>query len=182
MHADAAGADWIPSPNFNPRRPNAGPLDIVVLHSTCMSANTTDEVVHWFQTPESEVSSHYIVGKDGRVVQMVAEGMRAWHAGPCDWRGRTDINSCSVGIEMVHRDQDPKDDWPDAQVRAVARLLADIRTRHAVPDDHVLFHSEVAVPPGRKHDPVNFDRARLLRLAGEFAKPSPPPNVITPTD
>ena len=96
------------------------------------------------RSPAAKVSSHYVVGKDGTVVQMVSEENRAWHAGVCKWQGRTDINSCSVGIEMVHRDQDAADTWPDAQYAAVAQLILDIRTRHRVPNDHVIFHSECA--------------------------------------
>jgi N-acetylmuramoyl-L-alanine amidase len=145
-------------------------VDVLVLHSTCMMTNDIEEVIRLFQTPSSEVSSHYIVGKDGRVVQMVSEADRAWHAGDCRWQGRTDINSCSIGIEMVHRDQDPHDDWPPAQTEAVARLLLDIRSRHRIPNDHILFHSECAYPPGRKTDPRGFDRAGLLRRVVQLAE------------
>ncbi len=166
---DAHGARWVASPNFNPRRLSAGGVDVIVLHSTCTSTNDTDETVRLFQAPESQVSSHYVVGKDGQVVQMVSESDRAWHAGDCRWQGRADVNSCSIGIEMVHRDQDPSDDWPDAQIEAVARLLLDIRARHRIPNDHVIFHSECAWPPGRKSDPRDFDRSRLLRRVAEMA-------------
>lgn len=167
---DSAGARWVASPNFNPRRlGREGTADVVVLHSTCTTTNDTDETVTLFQSPASQVSSHYVVGKDGQVVQMVAEADRAWHAGDCRWQGRTDVNSCSVGIEMVHRDQDPHDDWPDAQLEAVAHLLLDIRSRHRIPNDHVIFHSECAWPPGRKTDPQGFDRPRLLRRVAALA-------------
>ncbi len=167
--ADLPGAEFIPSPNFNARVPTGVPIDVVVLHSTCMPTNDTDETVRLFQSTASKVSSHYVVGKDGHIVQMVSEQERAWHAGVCLWQGRTDINSCSVGIEMVHQDQTANDDWPDAQMEAVARLLLSIRARHRVPNDHVIFHSECAVPTGRKTDPVRFDRARLLRMTALLA-------------
>lgn len=166
---DARGARWVASPNFNPRRPSSNGVDVIVLHSTCTSTNDTEETVRLFQDPPSQVSSHYVVGKDGQVVQMVSESDRAWHAGDCRWQGRADINSCSIGIEMVHQDQTPGDDWPDAQIQAVARLLLDIRARHRVPNDHIIFHSECAWPPGRKTDPQSFDRPRLLRLVAEMA-------------
>ncbi len=173
LHAapDMPGADFIPSPNFNARAPERVPIDVVVLHSTCMPTNETDETVRLFQSAASKVSSHYVVGKDGRIVQMVSEQNRAWHAGVCLWQGRTDINSCSVGIEMVHQDQTPGDDWPDAQMEAVARLLLSIRARHRVPNDHIIFHSECAYPVGRKTDPQGFDRARLLRMTALLALP-----------
>ncbi len=166
---DMPGADFVPSPNFNARMPSGVPVDVVVLHSTCMPTNETDETVRLFQSTASKVSSHYVVGKDGRIVQMVSEGDRAWHAGVCRWQGRTDINSCSVGIEMVHQDQNAQDDWPDAQMEAVARLLLSIRARHRVPNDHVIFHSECAYPAGRKTDPRDFDRSRLLRMTAFFS-------------
>ncbi len=171
LHAapDMPGAEFVLSPNFNARTPQGVPVDVVVLHSTCMPTNETDETVRLFQSAASQVSSHYIVGKDGRIVQMVPEQDRAWHAGVCLWQGRTDINSCSVGIEMVHQDQVANDDWPDAQMEAVARLLLSIRARHRVPNDHVIFHSECAVPVGRKTDPRGFDRARLLRMTALLA-------------
>lgn len=166
---DAAGAHWIASPNYDQRKPEPFGIDTVVLHSTCMPTNETMETVRHFQDPRSKVSSHYVVGKDGQVVQLVAEQDRAWHAGICQWQGRTDVNSCSIGIEMVHRDQDPNDDWPPAQVEAVARLLFDIRSRHRIPNDHVIFHSECAYPPGRKTDPVGFDRAYVLQRVAQMA-------------
>jgi len=166
---DMPGAEFVPSPNFNARTPQGVPVDVVVLHSTCMPTNETDETVRLFQSTASKVSSHYVVGKDGRIVQMVPEADRAWHAGVCRWQGRTDVNSCSVGIEMVHQDQTPHDDWPDAQMEAVARLLLSIRARHRVPNDHVIFHSECAYPAGRKTDPQGFDRARLLRMTALLA-------------
>jgi N-acetylmuramoyl-L-alanine amidase len=158
-----SGATWTASPNFNARIPQGVPVDVIVLHSTCTSTNDTSETVRLFQDKASQVSSHYVVGKDGQIVQMVSETNRAWHAGVCRWQGRTDINSCSIGIEMVHRDQDPNDNWPPAQVEAVARLLFDIRSRHRISNDHVIFHSECAYPPGRKTDPQKFDRPYLLQ-------------------
>lgn len=163
MTADAAGAEWIASSNFNRRTTEA--VNYLVLHSTCMATNDIEECIRLFQKRESQVSSHYIVAKDGRIVQMVRETDRAWHAGLTDWRGISDMNSCSIGIEMAHRDQDERDDWPDAQMAAVAHLLADIRLRHRIPNDQVVFHSEVAAPKGRKTDPRDFDRSRLLRMA-----------------
>lgn len=170
----ASGADVVPSPNFNARTPTGVPVDVVVLHSTCTSTDETGETVRLFQNAASKVSSHYVVGKDGQVVQMVSEASRAWHAGVCLWQARTDVNSCSIGIEMVHRDQDPNDTWPEAQMAAVARLLFDIRSRHRVPNDHVIFHSECAYPPGRKTDPVGFDRPRLLQQVMLLALASEP--------
>ena len=163
------GQPGFPVRTFGERKPQGIPVDVVVLHSTCMPTNETSETVQRFQETASQVSSHYVVGKDGQVVQMVSEADRAWHAGNCRWQGRTDVNSCSVGIEMVHQDENPNDTWPEAQFMAVARLMLDIRSRHRVPNDHVIFHSECAYPPGRKTDPVGFDRTRLLQTVMQLA-------------
>lgn len=166
---ETAGSRWVASPNFNERTVGPEGIDVVVLHSTCMPTNEIESVVELFQKPESQVASHYVVGKDGEIVQMVAEKHRAWHAGKCDWNGRTDVNSCSIGIEMMHRDQDPDDDWPEAQMQAMSRLMASIRSRHNVPDENVIFHYECAVPVGRKTDPKGFDRDRLLAMTEEIS-------------
>ena len=90
---DHAGADVRVSPNFGPRR---GPFrpDMIVLHYTGMASGEGAEA--WLCDPASEVSSHYLVHKDGRIVQMVRESDRAWHAGKSFWRGHADINSASA--------------------------------------------------------------------------------------
>ena len=95
---DHDGAEVRVSPNFGPRRDGARP-EIIVLHYTGME--TGDAAEAWLCDPVSEVSSHYLVHEDGRITQMVRESDRAWHAGKSSWRGRTDINSLSIGIEIV---------------------------------------------------------------------------------
>src|SRR5690606_1579620 len=87
------------SPNFGPRRDIARP-DMIVLHYTGMESATAAEA--WLCDPASEGSAHYLVHEDGRIVQMVREADRAWHAGRGSWRGWTDINSCSIGIEIAN--------------------------------------------------------------------------------
>ncbi|RVB35775.1 N-acetylmuramoyl-L-alanine amidase, partial [Mesorhizobium sp. M7A.F.Ca.CA.001.16.1.1] len=87
------------SPNFGPRRETPRP-DMIVLHYTGMATGAGAEA--WLCDPASEVSSHYLVHENGHIVQMVRESDRAWHAGKSSWFGRADINSCSVGIEIVN--------------------------------------------------------------------------------
>lgn len=159
---DFAGAAVRPSPNFGERRGVAAP-DMILLHYTGMASGEAAE--DWLADSASEVSSHYLVHEDGRVVQMVREADRAWHAGVSVWRGVTDINSRSVGIEIVNPGHRlGYVDFPPAQVEAVCRLCRDIVARHAVPPHNVLAHSDVA--PGRKADPGERFPWGVLHAAG----------------
>jgi N-acetylmuramoyl-L-alanine amidase len=162
-----------PSLNFNAR---AGPPDMIVLHYTGM--RTGPEALARLRDPEARVSAHYVVEEDGRVFALVPEERRAWHAGRSSWRGATDINALSVGIEIVN----PGHEWgyrafPDAQVDAVIDLVADIRSRWTVPDERILGHSDVA--PGRKEDPGELFPWRRLAEAGHglWAEPAPAPGA-----
>ncbi|WP_378949909.1 N-acetylmuramoyl-L-alanine amidase [Mesorhizobium sp. ANAO-SY3R2] len=159
------------SPNFGQRRDGMKP-DMIVLHYTGME--TGDSAEAWLCNPESEVSSHYLVHEDGRVVQMVRESDRAWHAGKSSWRGETDINSCSVGIEIVNPGHTlGYRDFPEKQIEAVAALCRGIIERHAIVPERVLGHSDVAL--GRKIDPGERFPWRVLFHAGvgHWVAPSP---------
>ncbi len=146
---DHRGADVRVSPNFGLRSGVAGP-DMIVLHYTGMETGAAAE--GWLCSPGSEVSSHYLVHEDGRVVQMVRECDRAWHAGKSFWQGATDINSRSIGIEIVNPGHaNGYRNFPKRQIAAVIGLCRGIIDRHAVPPPRVLAHSDVA--PGRKVDP-----------------------------
>lgn len=147
---------WRESPNFGPRRDGLTP-EIVVLHYTAMAG--AEAALARLCDPVSEVSAHYLVGRDGAVVQMVAEEHRAWHAGEGEWRGLTDINSRSIGIELDNPGTHP---FPEPQMAAVESLLEGIRSRWPVAIRDVIGHSCMA--PGRKTDPgPRFDWARLSR-------------------
>ncbi len=151
-----------PSPNFGERRGDFG-IDTIVLHYTGMKSGEAAE--DWLAADESQVSAHYLVYEDGEIVQMVREADRAWHAGVGSWKGRSDVNSCSVGVEIVnpgHAFGYP--DFPMAQVEAVSRLCAGIVARHAVAPERVLAHSDVA--PGRKIDPGELFPWRFLHEQG----------------
>ena len=147
-----------PSPNFD-ARPDGVTPEFLVLHYT----DTKDraESLSYLLDPAKQVSAHYLVDLDGTVLALVPEEMRAWHAGVSSWKGETDTNSRSIGIEI----QNPGHNlgyrgFPDVQMAAVIALCRDILSRHAIPPAHVLAHSDVA--PGRKIDPgERFDWARL---------------------
>ncbi len=132
---------WIPSPNHGPRRPT-----LVVLHYT--TNETADAAIRTLTNPEREVSAHYLVSREGRIIQLVDEAHRAWHAGAAYWAGNRDVNSASIGIELDNTGREP---FPDEQIEALLALLADLRTRYGIPPENVVGHSDVAI--GRKVDP-----------------------------
>ncbi len=159
---DHAGAEVRVSPNFGQRSDTTAP-DMIVLHYTGMESGGAAEA--WLCDPASEVSSHYLVHEDGRIVQMVRESDRAWHAGKSSWQGRTDINSCSIGIEIVNRGHTfGYRAFPKKQVAAVIELCRDIMARQPVRPERVLAHSDVA--PGRKVDPGEKFPWKTLAEAG----------------
>jgi N-acetylmuramoyl-L-alanine amidase len=128
----------------------------------------------WLCDPSSQVSCHYLVDEEGRITQMVEEGSRAWHAGRSFWKGETDINSCSIGIEVHNPGHGfGYRDFPGRQMEAVIGLSRDIIGRHGIRPERVLAHSDVA--PGRKIDPgEKFDWRRLHEAGvGHWVEPSP---------
>jgi N-acetylmuramoyl-L-alanine amidase len=162
---------WCPSPNHEPRREGRTP-DMLVLHYTGMEQS--DAALDWLIREESKVSAHYLIDEDGRIAQMVAESDRAWHAGQSYWAGETDLNSCSIGIEIHNPGHEfGYPDFPEVQMQAVEALCLDVLGRHAIPPARVLAHSDIA--PGRKRDPgEHFDWARLARAGiGLWVEPVP---------
>jgi N-acetylmuramoyl-L-alanine amidase len=159
------------SPNHGERRDGRRP-DMLLLHYTGMPH--TEEALAWLSNPASGVSSHYFVFEDGRVVQLVPEARRAWHAGAGSWGGDHDINSCSIGVEIAnpgHEGGLPS--FPKAQVAGLIALAKDIVARWSIPPERVLGHSDVA--PGRKQDPgERFPWADLHRAGlGHWIEPAP---------
>ncbi len=143
-------ADVAPSPNRDERK-SGRPPDMILLHYTGMA--TGEAALARLTTAASKVSSHYVVFEDGRIVQCVPEEFRAWHAGVSSWAGETDINSCSIGIEIVNPGHEfGYRDFPLRQIAAVISLCKSIVTRRGpISADRVLGHSDVA--PTRKQDP-----------------------------
>lgn len=137
----------VASPNCNAR---ALPVSMVVLHYTGMQ--TAEAALERMCDAAAEVSAHYMIDEDGTVTALVPEGLRAWHAGRAYWRGITDVNSASVGIELVNPGHEfGYRPFPEAQMEALLPLLADIVKRHDIPRANVVGHSDVA--PARKEDP-----------------------------
>ncbi len=164
-------SDLVPSPNIEARFRNLTPT-ILILHYTGLE--TVERAIDVLSRPDCKVSCHYVVDVDGRIVQMVAEAHRAWHAGASSWHGETDINSCSIGIEI----QNPGHalgypDFPEHQMAAVTALCQDILARHDIAPERVLAHSDVA--PARKIDPgEKFDWAGLAANGvGYWLPPEP---------
>ena len=165
----------VPSPNFNTRK---AAISMVVLHYTGMPS--ADEALARLADGghANPVSAHYMIDEGGTVTQMVDEKHRAWHAGAACWRGERDVNSASIGIELVN----PGHEWgyrefPEEQIEALLPLLADIIGRHQIPLANVVGHSDVA--PARKLDPGElFPWARLAWHRLALAKPKPTMRLV----
>jgi len=149
---------WVQSPNFG-ERPSQAVVDTVVVHST---ANASLEgTTRWFCHPESQVSAHFTIGKDGSIVQHVSTFSRAWHAGKSVLDGKENLNDFSLGIELVNLN-DGKDPYPEAQTTALRFLIGAMRRRFDL--KVITSHEHVALPHGRKSDPLNFPWKELEGL------------------
>ncbi|NUS39265.1 MAG: N-acetylmuramoyl-L-alanine amidase [Lysobacter sp.] len=157
-------AQWVPSPNVEPRRPV-----LIVLHAT--EQHSVGESLATLRTGNSggPVSAHYLIGRDGARYQLVADDQRAWHAGPGRWGTITDVNSASIGIEL---DNDGESPFAPAQIDSLLVLLADLCTRLDIPRTQIVAHADFA--PTRKRDPgFRFPWQRLAD-AGFGAWPRTP--------
>jgi N-acetylmuramoyl-L-alanine amidase len=155
-----------PSPNYDER---SLPISMVVLHYTGMQDAAS--AIARLTDAESKVSAHYLIAEDGQILRMVPEELRAWHAGRSFWRGITDVNSASIGIELVN----PGHEWgyrpfPKPQMDALIPLLHEIALRHVIEPANVVGHSDVA--PARKQDPGElFDWELLGKLGLAVRRP-----------
>lgn len=170
-----------PSPNHNAR--TAGKtIRYVILHYTGMPE--PDGSRTWLCDPKSEVSAHYLIERTGQIWQLVAEAERAWHAGVSSWQGETDMNSVSIGIELVNRGhQWGYQEFPAPQIAACAQLVQGIMQRHSIAPRSILGHSDIA--PQRKEDPGELFPWRELAQQGvghwpeETVEQNPPPLSLT---
>lgn len=173
---DSAGDQTLieaPSPNFDERD---APISMIVLHYTGMQ--TGEAAIERLRDPAAKVSSHYLVAEDGTVLRLVDEARRAWHAGRSHWRGVEDVNSASVGIELVNPGHEfGYRPFAEAQIDALIPLVAAIKERHGITRGNVVGHSDIA--PARKRDPGElFPWARLARL--RLALPRPTKGLMDP--
>jgi len=145
------------SPNFNDRDGVA--IDMLVIHYTGMRSG--EEALERLCDHKAEVSAHYMITQAGEVLSLVDETKRAWHAGVASWRGHSNINSRSIGIELVNPGHEfGYQDFPHAQMVSLIDLCQGIVTRHDIPPRNVVGHSDVA--PLRKQDPgERFDWRRM---------------------
>jgi N-acetylmuramoyl-L-alanine amidase len=162
-----------PSPNFDDR---LLPITMIVLHYTGMES--ADAAIRRLTDPVAKVSAHYLVNEDGVVLRMVAEDKRAWHAGRSHWRGITDVNSASIGIEIVNPGHEfGYRPFAEEQIDALLPLVAEIKQRHDIGRGNVVGHSDIA--PTRKQDPGElFPWARLAKV--RLALPRPTKNLMDP--
>ena len=148
-----------PSPNCDVR-PEGIIVDTVVVHATVL--DSIEDVIRHFAATDSQVSAHYTIDRNGKIVSHVPEEKRAWHAGQSKMPdGRTHVNDFSVGIELVNRN-DGIDPFPASQIEALRRLLQSIMSRLDI--RYVVPHYECADPPGRKSDPAGYDEAWVRDL------------------
>lgn len=161
------------SPNFDER---TLPISMIVLHYTGMQDAAS--AIARLCDPEAKVSAHYLIAEDGQIIRLVDEDKRAWHAGRSHWRTIDDVNSASIGIEIVNPGHEfGYRPFPVAQIDALIPLMQQISLRYKITRGNVVGHSDIA--PARKQDPGElFPWERLARL--RLALPSPTKNLMDP--
>lgn len=169
-----SGVRYIASPNYD-RRPPKASVDLLIIHNISLPpgefggdaimqlfTNTLDAEAHPYYTQlrDLKVSAHFLIRRDGEIIQFVPCGMRAWHAGVSSWRGRERCNDFSIGVELEGDDQQS---FAAAQYRALAKLTR--RLCRAYPIRSIAGHSDIA--PQRKTDPgPHFDWSYYRALLG----------------
>lgn len=162
---------WAATTNLSIRKPS-----YVLIHHTAQ--NSTDQTIRTFQLERTAVSSHYVIGRDGKVVQMVNDYVRAHHAGVGKWGNDTDLNSSSIGIEMDNNGT--TDPWPEVQINALIELLKVLKETHRIPQGNFIGHADYA--PSRKIDPFRFPWKRLAEegFGYWYDEPETPPASFDP--
>lgn len=154
-----------PSPNFNERliNNNLAPVEMIILHYT--ETNSTQEALDILVSPMRKVSSHYVLAEDGQLISLVDESKRAWHAGVSYWRGKENLNACSIGIEIVNPGitygYRP---FTKAQYATLIPLLQRMKKQYGIKDVNIIGHSDIA--PDRKKDPGELFDWKLLAENG----------------
>ena len=144
------GPYWVGTTNFSLRKPN-----YVILHHTAQ--NSVDHTLKTFTLPRTAVSSHYVIGRNGEIYQMLNDYYRAWHAGTGSWGNNTDLNSSSIGIELDNNGFEP---FAEEQISSLLELLEILKEKYSIPTKNFIGHSDIA--PSRKVDPnATFPWKRL---------------------
>jgi N-acetylmuramoyl-L-alanine amidase len=163
---------FVGTTNMGIRKPN-----FVIIHHTAQ--NSTDQTLKTFTLTRTGTSAHYVIGRDGKVVQMVNDYLRAQHAGAGKWGSVTDMNSCSIGIEMDNNGT--TDPWTEAQINSLCAVLATLKKKYSIPTANFIGHADFA--PGRKNDPKNFPWKTLAQkgfgLWYDDVMETPPENFDT---
>lgn len=144
------GQPWVGTTNFNLRKPN-----FVILHHTAQ--DSAAQTLKTFTLPRTQVSAHYVIGRDGRVYHLLNDYLRAWHGGVAKWGNDTDINSSSIGIELDNNGTEP---FAEPQLASLLKLLAGLKKAYGIPAANFIGHGDIA--PTRKNDPsAQFPWQRL---------------------
>ena len=138
---NGVNTEWIGTVNFNLRKPN-----FVIIHHTAQ--DSIQQTIKTFTLTRTQVSAHYVIGDDGRVIQMLNDYLRAWHAGNGSWGKNTDINSTSIGIELDNNGSEP---FSELQINSLIALLTKLKKDYNIPTQNIIGHSDIA--PSRKVDP-----------------------------
>ncbi|MBN1582674.1 MAG: N-acetylmuramoyl-L-alanine amidase [Anaerolineae bacterium] len=149
--------EFIQSQHYN-QRPAGAKIWAIVVHATANS--TLEGVIRWFTNPQAFVSAHYNIGKDGRIVQMVQDELRGWHAGKSIWKGVPDTNDYSIGIELVNKN-DGIDPYPPAQYRVLVALCKTLVAKYGIKVGDIMGHKDISLVG--KTDPAGFDMEQLRR-------------------
>lgn len=142
--------EWVASINFGIRKPN-----YVMIHHTAQ--DSLGQTIKTFHSAKAGVSSHYVIGRDGKIVQMVNDLFRGHHAGAGKWGNDTDLNSSSIGIELDNNGT--TDPWTEPQINALIALLSYLKTTYKIPQANFIGHMDYA--PTRKNDPSRFPWKKL---------------------
>jgi N-acetylmuramoyl-L-alanine amidase len=145
---------WIGTVNFNLRKPN-----FIIIHHTAQ--DSIQQTVKTFTKTETQVSSHYVISDNGKIVQMLNDYLRAWHAGNGSWGKDTDINSSSIGIELDNNGTEP---FTELQINSLLALLTKLKKDYNIPVQNIIGHSDIA--PTRKKDPSALFPWKILAEKG----------------
>jgi N-acetylmuramoyl-L-alanine amidase len=150
----AIPSEWVGTVNFNLRKPN-----YVIIHFTAQ--DSAQQTLKTFTVVRTQVSAHYVVGRDGKIYHMLNDYLRAWQAGVSKWGSITDLNSCSIGIELDNNGNEP---YTDVQIKNLLALLTQLKKAYNIPRTNFIGHQDIA--PGRKPDPGPFFPWKILAQHG----------------